>query len=377
MTDDQHAVDGSTQRPVEPPVIELGPDEFKNHTEPETPEPTVGEAEANSTSKYFSPTLLPYVICAVIAAVVAILMLVVANAEGWLSANSSGNDILGQKISKMEIGVNQTQLQIGQLSAAIDEFKRNSSDGAANIAGLQESIRGAAEDIKSVLGSVEELRKSVATLEQERQAQSGELSSLREQVEKMQAGKSSQASEPQSPVASNSKVQSDALASGLIHVQTAAAEGKPFNTELTALRELLPNAEGLDAASQFAANGVASRPDLLAQLKEIAQTAAVSAEDSTASQGPAALWSTFKKKVSTIVKIRKLDEATWLDSANRAIKQIEQGDFSGGVDEIKTTEGSAPDRLRQWIEAAGQRVKLDVAIETLSASVMKEISRRT
>jgi hypothetical protein len=85
------------------------------------------------------------------------------------------------------------------------------------------------------------------------------------------------------------------------------------------------------------------------------------------------VWDTFKSKAASLISVRKLDEARWLDATARALERLEQGDLREAVQILGSVEGQPPAVVDAWLKDARALLSVNQAIEGLSASVLKQL----
>jgi hypothetical protein len=156
-------------------------------------------------------------------------------------------------------------------------------------------------------------------------------------------------------------------------LKTAVEEGRPFAAELEALGVMIPDAAGVAELRPAAVSGVAKSANLADRLRTILEELRAPATAQAAAAEPSGLWDTFKSKAKSLISVRKLEDARWLDAAEGAMERLKQGDLSGAVQILSSVEGKPPAAVEGWLKDAAARLKTEGAIEELSASVLKQL----
>ncbi|HKQ94215.1 MAG TPA: hypothetical protein VJS40_01300 [Aestuariivirgaceae bacterium] len=378
MSDETRNTGDADQRPVDPPVIDLNADEFNRIEEPsEAAEAAAPDADASR--KTFHLPVSHYLISAAIACVAAGAIIGIMLVTGLLQTADRDEDNIEQRLAAVETSGSKVNLQTGQLAAAMDELRKSLKAETERLAGFNDSGEAARGEAQQALAAVEDLRATLTRIAEENKAQASEIAQIRDQITGLKSEAAAPSPQAQAPQASapqtDAGAEADRLASDLIALQTASAEGRPFETELAALAAAMPKSEDIQAAAAFAKQGVPSRTTLLERLKAFVDEGA--AAETGGSEEESGLWDTVKKKVGSVVRIRPLEDAAFLDAARGSVGMMENGDLAAAVRNLEQTEGTPPEPLRQWIADASSRLQLDQAVERLSDAVVREISRRT
>lgn len=384
------------QRPVEPPLIDLEAEDVT----PEEQRPPSGDeitVEEEGTPPPREPAAAvpesrsprSHALSAGIAALAAVAVIVLAIVAGFIPTTTVDLAPLEAKVASIESTANQTGLQAGQLAAAIDELRASTKAVSNDIANLKESIEALkAQDTGGV--TRDDLEAAIGASEEKQTALAGEIEGLKQEIAKLQPTAEAEQSPPAAPPPQKSAEAPAAaapatepagksggaskLATAFMAIDAAASEGRPFQIEIEELSRLNPPADEAVAVAPFAAKGVPTRQDLHDRLKGIIEETSAPLEATSGNEG-GGLWSTVKKKVASVVRIRKLDDATFLDAASDALRIMDQGDFPGGVKRLRATPGTPPPAMEAWLKDAEARVALDGALESLSTAIVQKISR--
>jgi hypothetical protein len=345
---DEPEVAGSGDRPVEPPIIDLEAQEVEKAGDSQQEQPA-GSPEENRARAPFGLLSLPVVLAgmAIIlagASLAAVLMFVDFKASG------GGDGSLSPRLEALEASGHQVQAQIGDLTAAINALRESTAQQAGAAPGEQaaasQQLQQLESSVQSLSGAIEEIGAALNAIKSGQGAQQDEIRSA--------AGAIAE------------------LASALLKLKTAAEEGRPFAGELQALSAALPAAGQTNDLAALAASGVVRASDLVDRLQRIVAELNAPAPQPTTSE-PQGVWDTFKSKAASLISVRKLDEARWLDATARALERLKQGDLREAVQILGSVEGQPPAEVDAWLKDARALLSVNQAIDGLSASVLKQL----
>ncbi len=143
----------------------------------------------------------------------------------------------------------------------------------------------------------------------------------------------------------------------------------PFMNELDALVAEAPAAPGIDKLRGLASSGVASLGDLAKELEDMKAPGADDAAE-TGAEADGGLMGALKTKLSSVVKIRKLDEADWPVVLPQAASMVRAGQLAQAIELLKAQPGEAPEALAEWHNKAVARAQVEQAMTVLSKEVL-------
>jgi hypothetical protein len=151
------------------------------------------------------------------------------------------------------------------------------------------------------------------------------------------------------------------------------AAGAPYQTELDRIAELVPAAPGLEPLQVSAAAGLPTAAMLAEEAKGLSASlpAPISDGAETADQS---YWDSFSSMLSSVVKVRRLDQTDWRDVAAAAATFAGEGDLKQAIKRIEDSEGELPAALAQWRDKAKARLAAEAALEEVQAAVLRQIS---
>ncbi|WP_068313083.1 hypothetical protein [Polycladidibacter hongkongensis] len=238
----------------------------------------------------------------------------------------------GSRIDAIRVDV--AQLQEGQASAA-------PQGDAAPVADLQmqlNSVSGHVERLQSAFAAFEG---TIAQLQADNAAQASEFAALQDQAS-----------------ASLDRNQA-ARALAVSSLQRAVEQGRPFETELTAVMAVFPeHAVSLQELEPFAKEGVASTASLIGGFDAVVrQMSRAQIAEEAAEEG---FWGRLMGSAEQLVSVRRIDGSDMSDP-RRMLGAMEQkvakGDLAGALDLYD----ALPDEMRQagaqWAGAVKARVQ--------------------
>ncbi len=377
---DEPEVAGSGDRPVEPPIIDLEAQEVEKAGDSQQEQPA-GSPEENRARAPFGLLSLPVVLAgmAIIlagASLAAVLMFVDFKASG------GGDGSLSPRLEALEASGHQVQAQIGDLTAAINALRESTAQQAGAAPGEQaaasQQLQQLESSVQSLSGAIEEIGAALNAIKSGQGAQQDEIRSAAGAIAEFQARLKQEgqpppaAASPAVPAAPPPPAAGNELASALLKLKTAAEEGRPFAGELQALSAALPAAGQTNDLAALAASGVVRASDLVDRLQRIVAELNAPAPQPTTSE-PQGVWDTFKSKAASLISVRKLDEARWLDATARALERLKQGDLREAVQILGSVEGQPPAEVDAWLKDARALLSVNQAIDGLSASVLKQL----
>jgi hypothetical protein len=376
---DEPEVAGSGDRPVEPPIIDLEAQEVEKAGDSQQEQPA-GSPEENRARAPFGLLSLPVVLAgmAIIlagASLAAVLMFVDFKASG------GGDGSLSPRLEALEASGHQVQAQIGDLTAAINALRESTAQQAGAAPGEQaaasQQLQQLESSVQSLSGAIEEIGAALNAIKSGQGAQQDEIRSAAGAIAELQArlnqeGQPPPAASPAVPAAPPPPAAGNELASALLKLKTAVEEGRPFAGELQALSAALPAAGQTNDLAALAASGVVRASDLVDRLQRIVAELNAPAPQPTTSE-PQGVWDTFKSKAASLISVRKLDEARWLDATARALERLKQGDLREAVQILGSVEGQPPAEVDAWLKDARALLSVNQAIDGLSASVLKQL----
>ena len=169
-------------------------------------------------------------------------------------------------------------------------------------------------------------------------------------------------------------VDASALAMTLNQLKSRAAAGEDFSEQLKSLAQQVPSADGLDVVQKEAAQVLPSQAQLINTLNTIVN------QLPKASPAPAVAKSTswfgdITSFFSDLVTIKELGPGPVVGAAAKASAFAASGDLQQAADALSIVGDGLPADLKDWKDKALRRLRLDAALDRLSASVAKAGSK--
>ena len=313
--------------------------------------------------------------------VVGLFGLVCALGSGWLY-----RDVLSAYLPS-----NQQQA----LTARVDALEAASKDGSKKA----DAIFALTEELKAKIGAAQaaadKAAKQAGTISAEQEVLTSKLAEAQQSVDNLKVGLASVKSQAGSADATTGTpsvadtarleklehdlaalqaaqpkaVDANALMQSLNQVKAKVAAGEAYADLLKPLAQQLPAADGLDAVQKESAQGLPSAVQLVSTLTIIA------AQLPKASPAPAATanhwYSGITSFFSELVTVKELGPGQVADAAAKASAFAASGDLQQAADALSAVGDGLPAALKDWKDTALRHVRLEAALDRLSASVVR------
>lgn len=284
------------------------------------------------------------------------------------------NDLTSLKAELLQ----ETQAATDAANAAVEEARQSRQTLAADreaITRQLEEIERLRAEVRSSMAErsqtaeqsaaeIEQLRSEFrSTFEQREAASAQQIEALRQRLERLQSEE----------VATASKTAATSLA--LLNLQRQVTQGKPFSTELAAVRALSPNLAALGQLQSYADDGLPSQAFLTRTFSDTAREAQRAAIQGKAESGLSKLAANFMSLV-TVRKAGDVPGETPAAILSRAETRLEANDLEGAVEELDSLKGPAAEKMDEWLSAARARVAVDQLMDQVSAQLISDIETR-
>ena len=307
---------------------------------------------------------------------------------GWLYrdvlANYLPNDqvqALGTRVDALESGNKQAAKRVDAVIALTDELK-------AKLGAAQAASEKSAKQSTDVSALAQITSAAVGDLQQTLDTQKKALSEIQARLESGSVSGSAASADPalvtridalEKQLATTNAAPSPAPANSaqitlaLDHLKAKVAAGQGFHDEALLLQKVVPAAEGFEVLNAEATQGLptaAQLGDTLAQVlpglpKAKPQVAAGSS-----------WFASIGNFFSNLVSVRSLGNDDVGQAAARASAFAASGDLQQAVDVLGKAEGALPSALQTWHDTAVRRIKLDQAVDKVSAAVAREVAAK-
>lgn len=290
--------------------------------------------------------------------------------------------------------------QAGSAKSAVDAVSAKTGElesGMAEVRSSLDSLKSALQAAATTGGGAgqaevnlkfDELAQRIAKLETA-PAQpadgklAGEVTALREQLsaatarmEKLETQLEEAIAAPKADVPASGSPQTAAIDTTKIAAQLAALsdtvnQGKPYQTELSALEKTASLTISLPALSANAATGIKTASELKQDLAALKANLEAATSESSAAETSSGWWSTITGKLSSVVKVRKIDgTGNWTDHAASAVTALDTGGLGAAITALGAGGASAPEPVAAWIVEARKRLNADQELQTLPQIIL-------
>jgi hypothetical protein len=237
----------------------------------------------------------------------------------------------------------------------------------ANTGGL-EALQGELAALKAKLGALAE-----AKLVPDDSDLAPELAALDQRIGKLEAALPALSSAVDRGAAT---AKSGAAAIAFAHLRDAVSAGRPYATELAAIRALAPETGDLGVLPAHADTGLPTIPELARSLQKLA-------EASLAPPTPAheSFLDSVIASAKSAVQIRRIDAASSGDEPGdllaTAEAQLKQGDLAAAVKAVEALPSPSREAFASWLDDAGARISADETLSKLESAVLASMGGAT
>ena len=249
--------------------------------------------------------------------------------------------------------------KLANLDNTISNLKTETSKTSATSSKTDKALNDLKAQIKTLSQTLSQTQ-SIA------KASSDQLAATTKALAALKAAQTKLENEPTSS-------QSGKLASAFTILRAKVSNGKPFSEQLNQIAASLPQELSIDKLREFAQTGAPTNNALLKQLTNLSLNAKPQQAEPETKTGNGA-WSTLTNKLSGLVKVSKVGETDWQAVQHQAVTYLKSGDLKAAVNAINMAKQQPPKPLSEWLALADKKIRIDAAIEQLSASVMARLT---
>ncbi|WP_108880330.1 uroporphyrinogen-III synthase [Anderseniella sp. Alg231-50] len=284
------------------------------------------------------------------------------------SSARSGVEALSAKTGEIETGMADVRKSVDNLKTALQTAA--SSGGGAGQADVNLKL----DELAQRIGKLETAQAQPAD---DRVA--GEVAALRDQLaaatarmEKLEDQLKAAIAAPKPAPRQSPGIDTTGIATQLAALSDMVNQGKPYQAELSALEETAGLTLSLPSLSANAASGIKTVDQLkqdLAGLKAGLDAAATS--ESSAAEGTSGWWNTITGKLSSVVKVRKIDgTGNWAEHLASAVTALDAGGPGAAITALDAGGTSAPEPVAAWIVDARKRQSADQELQKLPQIIL-------
>lgn len=293
-----------------------------------------------------------------------------SKAQETAAAALASTQELSDKTAGLETSLAEVKGSISSLQTALDQAAK--SGGGTDQAAINLKLEELAKKIEAVEASasgtsapdpaeLEALKKQLATNQQTMADLSGKVDDLTAKLEaataKLDEAAASRATAPNLA----------GLGQDVDALTNAVNAGTPFEAELDRLKEkvALP---ALPALNANASSGIMTVAALEKRLGEIGGLLKHQAPATTAE--PDGIWGMVQSKISSVVKIRSLDEPDWSGVVEQARQALVSGGLDGAVATLQDKSAGMPSQLANWLVEARKRTTAQAELKGLPQALI-------
>ena len=300
-----------------------------------------------------------------------------AAADGLTRANT---ELVGLSAALKDIRetARTSDAAIAALQGRLDGLEASNQQSARDIAGLKTALAAAAktdntssDNGAAVSLQLGQLSGNLDTLGQRVKALEDGLGTARDALSGLSARLDDVAKRAAEPQAGSKAAK---IATAFSELETRIGEGKPFGAEVDTLAGLDPNLPGLTALKAASDKGVPGVDGLARQLDD----ALAQLPDNTgksASSGHEGWWAALKRRVFSVVKVRRIGAIDWHEAGAAAKSALARDDIAGAIAAFGPVTASTPPAIASWLAAATARKQVLERLSTLSAAVLQSLKR--
>jgi hypothetical protein len=293
-----------------------------------------------------------------------------SKAQETAAAALASTQELSGKTAGLEKSLAEMQNSISSLQTALDQAAQ--SGGGTDQAAINLKLEELAKKIEAVEAAasgtsapdpaeLEALKQQLATNQQTMADLSGKVDDLTAKLgaatAKLDEAAASQAAAPNLA----------GLGQDINALTNAVNAGTPFEAELNRLKEqvALP---ALPALNANASSGIMTVAALEQRLGEIGGLLKDQAPATTAE--PDGIWGMVQSKISSVVKIRSLDEPDWSGVVAQAQQALVSGGLDGAVAILQDKSAGMPSQLANWLVEARKRTTAQAELKGLPQALI-------
>jgi len=164
------------------------------------------------------------------------------------------------------------------------------------------------------------------------------------------------------------------IAAQLAALSDTVNQGKPYQAELSALEETASLTLSLPALSANATSGIKTADQLKQDLGGLKAELDAAASESSAAEAPSGWWGSITGKLSSVVKVRKIDgTGNWTEHVASAVTALETGDLSAAIAALGAGGASAPEPVATWLVEARKRQSADAELQKLPQIILGQL----
>jgi uroporphyrinogen-III synthase len=295
------------------------------------------------------------------------------NAASELASSAKSEiDAVSAKTGELESGMVEVRTAVASLKSALQAAA--STGGGAGQAEVNLKFDELAQRIAKLEAAQaqpadDKVSGEVATLRDQLAAATARMEKLESRLEAAIASPKPDVPAPASP--QHAAIDTTGIAAQLAALSDTVNQGKPYQAELSALEQTASLTVNLPALSANAASGIRTPGQLKQDLGGLKAELDAAASESSAAEAPSGWWGSITGKLSSVVKVRKIDgTGNWTEHVASAVTAFETGGLSAAIAALGAGGTSAPEPVAAWLVEARKRQGADAELQELPQIIL-------
>lgn len=287
-------------------------------------------------------------------------------------AAAKATDALGARTSTLEDSVAELRKSLDSVQQALQSA--SASGGGADLTGVNlrlEELASRIDTMDKAAAPSPEQAAEIASLKQQLASSEERISTLASQLEAATAQLQALTSRlDQQPAAAIEDADATVakIAEAVAALDAAVRTGSAYEAQLAALREAVPGAPALAALDANAGQGVPTAASLRQDLAAAAD--ALGREAAASTEAPSGFLATLQSKLSSVVRVRSLDEPDWPGVAAAALKAFDEAGPEAAIATLPAEADNMPASLKDWLIGARKHVAAMQELERLPQQLL-------
>jgi len=162
------------------------------------------------------------------------------------------------------------------------------------------------------------------------------------------------------------------LAKAFTILRAKISQGVSFEAALDVVAAQLPQETLLDILRPFAKTGAPTLASLKKALVDVVVSGSEQAEQNP-QNSDGGMFGAITNRLSGLVKVSKVGETDWEALKKQALQALDEGQVGKAVNALKDKAG-APDGIKQWLQLADSKTRVDQALKGLTATIMAQLT---
>jgi uroporphyrinogen-III synthase len=272
---------------------------------------------------------------------------------------------------------------VAKLRKSLDSVQQalqsaSASGGGADLTGVNLKLDELASRIDTMSSAAAapspEQVAEIAALKQQLSASEERISALASQLEAATAQLQALTSRlDEVPATANQDADATVakIAEAIAGLDAAVRSGGAFDGQLAALREAVPDAPALPALDANAGQGIPAATSLRQELAAVADE--LGREAAATRDASSGFLATLQSKLSSVVRVRSLDQPDWRETAAAALKAFDEAGAEAAIAALPAQTDNMPASLKDWLIGARKHVAAAQELERLPQKLLSSV----